>query len=85
MGIFRRKKRPPNTASTTVQPPTISEEKGPTPMDDTRFEIPSAILAAAVVAKSELTGKELAQYAVDLQRLYIRKMKAHRIKDNAAP
>ena len=38
------------------------------------FELPSAILTAAVIAKSELTGKQLEQYVTDLQRFYVRQM-----------
>ena len=42
--------------------------------DTERFEIPSAILAAAVVAKSDLTGHELSIYAINLQRNYVKMM-----------
>lgn len=48
-------------------------------MDDSRFDIPSAILAAAVVEKSKLDGEELIQFAANLQQRYLRFMKeAHK-------
>jgi len=45
------------------------------------FEIPSAILAAALVEKSELKGKDLEMYAANMQRWLVYKMKTAREKE----
>ena len=45
-------------------------------VDTSEFQIPSAILTAALVEKSELTGKELEAYAINTQRALIRHMMA---------
>ncbi len=50
-------------------------------MADTQHEIASAILAAAVVAKSELTGHELATYAMNIYRNYVKMMIAQHQKE----
>lgn len=61
-----------------------STDKEATAMADvSEFELPSAILAAALVEKSELKGTELATYAVDVQRIIIRQMMAFREKMEA--
>jgi hypothetical protein len=59
---------------------TIKEE---TEMDASEFEIPSAILAAALVEKSELKGKDLEMYAANMQRWLVFKMKTAREKEEA--
>jgi hypothetical protein len=53
-------------------------------ISDSEFLIPCAILAAAVVAKSELTGQELASYAINLHRNYVMIMQAQREREEKA-
>lgn len=48
------------------------------------FEIPSAILAASVVAKTDLQGTELQNYAINLQRIYVKQMAESREKEEAS-
>ena len=49
--------------------------------DTSQLEVSSAILAAAVIAKCDLSGQDLVAYAVNLQRQYIRMMQMHRKED----
>jgi hypothetical protein len=73
-GIFSKESR-----ESLISPvPSTSPQDSTAMADLSEFEIPSSILAAAVVAKSELTGKELEIYAVDLQRQFIRHMLSFR-------
>jgi hypothetical protein len=60
-------------ASTTAKAPEKDQERSAMP-NFSEFEVPSAIMTASLVAKSELTGKDLEDYAVALQRELIRKM-----------
>ena len=46
--------------------------------DHSEFELPSAILAAALVEKSDLKGSELEESAAKVQRWLILRMKAER-------
>ena len=41
---------------------------------DSQHEIPSAILVAALVAKSELKERELERYAVNLYRFLVQEL-----------
>jgi hypothetical protein len=61
---------------------TIKEEAEM--VDASEFEIPSAILAAALVEKSELKGKDLEMYAANMQRWLVFKMKTAREKEEAS-
>jgi hypothetical protein len=59
----------------------ITAEKEETTMADaSEFEIPSAILAYALVEKSELKGAELESYAINIQRKLVRQMMIAREK-----
>jgi hypothetical protein len=63
-------------------PITSSANEGKISMsDDSEFLIPSAILVSAVIAKSELTGKELSEYAVGLHRNFVKIMQVQREAD----
>jgi hypothetical protein len=53
--------------------------------DISEFAIPSAILAAELVRKSELSGRELEAYAVDIHRLLMESMSTFKKKKEAAP
>lgn len=56
------------------------ERKAIAMTDISEFEIPSAILAASLVEKSELKGADLEAYAIKVQRLLINRMVAFRKK-----
>ena len=49
------------------------------------FLIPSAILASAVIAKSELEGEELVKFALIVHRRYVNTMKNHRDTEKREP
>jgi hypothetical protein len=53
--------------------------------DDSEFLIPSAILASAVVAKSELVGEELVKFAANIHRRYVNAMQLHREAQKKEP
>lgn len=53
--------------------------------NSSEFEIPSAILAAAVVAKSSLEGRELQDWALRLQRNYVIGMSEAREREQKNP
>ena len=75
------KARPPEPAQHVDQTSDDLTTKEEAEMVDiSEFEIPSAILASALVEKSELKGAELEAYAFNIQRKLIRQMSASREK-----
>lgn len=74
MSFFRKGKRPSFAPPAKPQPPPIA----PKPTSEavhSEFEISSAVLAATLVAKSDLTGKDLSQLAFNTQRFFAETMK----------
>ena len=84
MSFFKKRKHPLSFSPPVLKKTSKLDRKmeGPLTMDDSRFEIPSAILAAAVVAKSELTGEQLTHFAVDTQRFFMLRMRTQRMEDH---
>ncbi|UPK33965.1 hypothetical protein IVB18_38260 [Bradyrhizobium sp. 186] len=80
MSFFKKGKRRPSFAP-PIEPPRKEQTIMASPSD---FEMPSAVLAAAVVAKSELKGEELQRYAISVQRAYAKQMLAAREREDAA-
>jgi hypothetical protein len=66
-----------------VRAPLIATgfKKGASMPNPSEFEIPASILAASVVAKSELTGNELLTFAFNIQRTYAQRMLIAREKE----
>ena len=67
-----------DNADQTSDYPTTKEEVEM--VDISEFEIPSAILASALIEKSDLKGADLESYAFNIQRKLIRQMMASREK-----